>query len=247
MGVAIAMGGMALASGVMGALGASSQADAAAQAAEIQQRNANFQNQWQKATQDRNVMREFQANLERSTQIEKGAATERALAEYYLDKSFSNQKSTLSKQTSQVNAQFISSMTSRGISANSGTARAMLRQNIEALGSNMVALKLNHRSAYQDIITQQQTRLGQRGNAFAPDLGVFIPSKGGIANNSSSALTTGLIQAGLQGASVGIQAQMQYGSGGSKPPAAGGSGGLMGMGGMPSPSLGNTGFGNFTF
>jgi hypothetical protein len=210
-----AMGAMALASGVMGALGSASQADAQAKAAEIQQRNANFQNQWAKATQDRNVMREFQANLERSAQIETGSATERALAEYYLDKSFSNQKSTLSKQTSQVNAQFISSMTSRGITASSGTARAMLRQNIEALGSNMVALKLNHRSAYQDIITQQQTRLGQRGNAFAPDLGVFIPSKGGIANNSSTALTTGLIQAGLSGASVGIQAGIKYSGGGS--------------------------------
>ncbi len=218
-----AMGAMALASGVMGALGSASQADAAAQAAEIQQRNANFQNQWAKATQDRNVMREFQANLQRSTQIEKGAATERALAEYYLDKSFSNQKSTLSKQTSQVNAQFISSMTSRGITANSGTARAMLRQNIEALGSNMVALKLNHRSAYQDIITQQQTRLGQRGNAFAPDLGVFIPSKGGIANNSSTALTTGLIQAGLSGASVGIQAGIQYTTKPGTTPSSGGS------------------------
>jgi hypothetical protein len=217
------MGAMALASGVMGALGSASQADAAAQAAEIQQRNANFQNQWAKATQDRNVMREFQANLQRSTQIEKGAATERALAEYYLDKSFSNQKSTLSKQTSQVNAQFISSMTSRGITANSGTARAMLRQNIEALGSNMVALKLNHRSAYQDIITQQQTRLGQRGNAFAPDLGVFIPSKGGIANNSSTALTTGLIQAGLSGASVGIQAGIQYTTKPGTTPSSGGS------------------------
>jgi hypothetical protein len=131
-------------------------------------------------------------------------------------------------------------MTSRGITGSSGTARAMLRQNIEALGSNMVALKLNHRSAYQDIITQQQTRLGQRGNAFAPDLGVFIPSKGGIANNSSTALTTGLIQAGLQGASVGLQAQMKYGSGGDKPPAAGGSGGLMGMGSLPPmPTFGN--------
>jgi hypothetical protein len=218
-----AMGAMALGSGIMGALGSASQADAAAQAAEIQQRNANFQNQWAKATQDRNVMREFQANLQRSTQIEKGAATERALAEYYLDKSFSNQKSTLSKQTSQVNAQFISSMTSRGITASSGTARAMLRQNIEALGSNMVALKLNHRSAYQDIITQQQTRLGQRGNAFAPDLGVFIPSKGGIANNSSTALTTGLIQAGLSGASVGIQAGIQYTTKPGTTPSSGGS------------------------
>jgi hypothetical protein len=87
----------------------------------------------------------------------------------------------------------------------------------------MVALKLNHRSAYQDIITQQQTRLGQRGNAFAPDLGVFIPSKGGIANNSSTALTTGLIQAGLSGASVGIQAGIQYTTKPGTTPSSGGS------------------------
>ena len=63
MGVAIALGGMALASGVMGALGASSQAKSQAMAAEIQQRNANFQAQWQKQAQDRNTMRQFQANL----------------------------------------------------------------------------------------------------------------------------------------------------------------------------------------
>ena len=45
MAVAIAtMGGLALAQGVMGALGASSAANAQAQAQEIQQRNVNFQN-----------------------------------------------------------------------------------------------------------------------------------------------------------------------------------------------------------
>jgi hypothetical protein len=212
MGVAIALGGMALASGVMGALGASSQAKAQAMAAEIQQRNANFQAQWQKQAQDRNTMRQFQANLERNVQIEKAANKERAMAELYLDKSFNNQKSTLSKQTAQVNAQFLAATTGRGMNPTSGTARALFRQNIESLGNNMVALKLNHRSAYQDIVTQQQARLAQRASSIVPDLGVFIPAKGGIPDNSSAALTTGLIQAGLQGASAGINAQLQYGN-----------------------------------
>jgi len=221
------MGVMSLASGVMGALGSSSQAAAQAQAAEIQQRNQNFQNQWQKAAQDRNTMRQFQASLERNAQIEKAANKERAMSELYLDKTFSNQRSTLSKQTAEVNSQFISTMSGRNVNQNSGTARALLRQNMEALGNNMAALKLNHRSAYNDIVNQQQARLAQRNSSMSPDLGVFLPSTGGIADNSSTALTTGLIQAGIQGAAVGINAQLQYGkpSGGGAPTPGGTSGG----------------------
>jgi|LakMenE01Jun11ns_1017448.scaffolds.fasta_scaffold9912614_2 hypothetical protein len=205
------MGGLSLAQGVFGALGASSQAKAQAMAAEIQQRNANFQAQWQKEAQDRNTMRQFQANLERNIQIEKAANKERAMAELYLDKTFSNQKSTLSKQTAQVNAQFLAATTRRGMNPTSGTARALFRQNIESLGNNMVALKLNHRSAYQDIVTQQQARLAQRASSISPDLGVFIPAKGGIPDNSSAALTTGLIQAGLQGVATGVNTYLKYG------------------------------------
>jgi hypothetical protein len=220
MGVAIAMGGMALASGIMGALGASSQASAQAQAAEIQQRNQNFQNQWQKAAQDRNVMRQFQASLEKNAQIEKAANRERAMSEMYLDKSFSNQKSTLSKQTAEVNAQFISAMNGRNINPNSGTARALLRQNMEALGNNMAALKLNYRNAYNDIANQQQARLAGRASSIGPTLDIYLPATGGIADTSSSALTTGLIQAGLSSGATFVNAGLKYGF-----PGAGGSGG----------------------
>lgn len=211
---AITLGGMALASGVMGAFGASQQASAQAMAQEISQRNANFQAKWNKAIQDRNAMRVFQANLERNMQIEKSANKERALSELYLDQGFANQKSQLSKQTAQVNSQFIGTLTGRGIDQSSGTARAMLRQNLEALGNNMVALKLNYRNAYNDIVNQQQVRLSQRASTIAPDTGVFLPSTGGIANGSSSALITGLIQAGLQGAATGYAAQLKFGNGG---------------------------------
>ena len=224
MGVAIAMGGMALASGIMGAFGSSSSASAQAMAAEIQQKNQNFQMQWQKAAQDRNIMRQFQANLEKNAQIEKGANKERAMSELYLDKSFSNNKSTLSKQTAQVNAQFISALAGRNINQTSGTARAMLRQNMEALGSNMAALRQNYRTAYNDIATQHQARLAGRASSMAPVLDVWLPSTGGIADTSSTALTTGLIQAGLGAASAFTSAGLRYGF-----PGQGGGGGAAPM------------------
>ena len=233
--VELVMGGMALAQGIMGALGASSAANAQAKAQEITQRNVNFQNQWNKMVQDRNALRQYQANLERNSQIEKSANRERALSELYLDKGFSNQKSQLSKQTAQVNSQFISTMAGRNIDQSSGTARALLRQNMESLGSNMAALKLNYRNAYNDIVTQQQARLSQRASSMAPDLGVFLPTNTAVVNNSSSALTTGLIQAGLMGAAAGIDAGLKYG--GPNDPmtkffAGGGSGGGS-SGGLP--------------
>ena len=216
--VAIAMGGMALASGIMGAFGASSNAKSQAMAAEIQQRNQNFANQWQKEAQDRNTLRQYQATLQRNAAIERSANKERALTELSTDKSFANQSSMLSKQTAQVNAQFISAMNGNFINQNSGTARALLRQNMEALGNNMNAMKQNYRTAYNDIINQQNARLSQRASSIAPDLGLFLPNTGGIADNSSGALTTGLIQAAMQGASVGINASLQY----SKPSSMGG-------------------------
>jgi hypothetical protein len=207
---AIVSGGLALAGGVAGAMGASSAASASAAAQRLQQQNTNFQNEWQKAAQDRNIMRQFQANLERNIQIEKSANKERALSELYLDKSFANQKSTLSKQTQQVNSQFIGTMTGRYVSSTSGSARALLRQNMEAMGANLAAMKVNYNNAYKDIANQQNMRLAQRGSSMAPELSVLLPNTGGIVDNSSAALQTGLIQATLNAASSGFGAYMKY-------------------------------------
>ena len=218
MGVAIAMGGMALASGIMGAMGASSQAAAQAAAQKLQQQQANFKNEWAHAAEQRNQMRQFQANLERNTLIERGANTDRALSELYLDKNFQNAKGTLSKQTAATNAQFLGTMQARGMGSTSGTARALLRQNMSAVSANMIALKTNYRQSYKDIENQQSQKLGQRQFSFQ-EQSVFLPVTGGIADSSSTALTTGLINAGIQGAAAGYSANLQYGGGG------GGSGG----------------------
>jgi len=211
MGVAAAvMGGLALAQGVMGAMGASSEAAAQAAAQKLQQQQANFKNEWAHAAEQRNQMRQFQANLERNALIERGANTDRALAEMYLDKNFQNAKGTLSKQTSATNAQFLGTMQARGMGSTSGTARALLRQNMSAVSANMIALKTNYRQSYKDIENQQSQKLGQRQFSFQ-EQSVFLPVTGGIVDSSSSALTTGLISAGIQGVSAGVSAKLQYG------------------------------------
>jgi hypothetical protein len=212
--IPLIMGGLSLAQGVFGALGASSQAKAQAMAQEIQQRNANFQRQWQTEAQNRNQMRQFQAALERNIQVEKAANKERALAELYLDRNFNNQKSTLSKQTAQVNAQFASTMAGRGITGTSGTARALMRQNMESLGNNLVAMKTNYNNAYRDLTSQQKARLAQRADTMFPAQTTFIPQTGGIMDASSSALTTGLISAGMGAVAQGVSSYFQYGWGG---------------------------------
>jgi hypothetical protein len=212
--VPLILGGMALAQGIMGAFAGASEAKAKAMSAEIQQRNENFRAQWQNEANNRNQMRQFQAALERNRAIELGATRERALAELYLDRSFSNQKSTLSKQTAQASAAFNSTMTGRGMGSQSGTARALMRQNMEALGANMLALKTNYKNAYRDIESQQAARLSQRADTSWPQQTTFIPNKQPIIDSSSSALTTGLISAGLGGAAAGYSAQLSYGWGG---------------------------------
>ena len=207
------MGAAALGSGVMSAMGASSAASAQAQAQKLQQQQANFKNEWAQAAEQRNQMRQFQANLERNALIERGANTDRALSELYLDKNFQNAKGTLSKQTAATNAQFLGTMQARGMGSTSGTARALLRQNMSAVSANMIALKTNYRQSYKDIENQQSQKLGQRQFSFQ-EQSVFLPVTGGIADSSSTALTTGLINAGIQGVSAGVSAGLQYGGSG---------------------------------
>jgi len=209
---AFVLGGIALAGGIFSAFGNSSTAAAQAAQAEIQQRQANFQAQWQHEAAARNQMRQFQANLELNMQIEKGANNERALSEMFLDQDFLNKKGTLSKESNIVNAQFLSTMSGRSISANSGTARALLRQNMSAVGANMIALKTNYRNQYKDIENQQNNRLSTRQFSFQ-EQAVFLPQTGGIMNSSSSALMNGLISAGIGAVGAGVGGYYRYGVG----------------------------------
>jgi hypothetical protein len=204
------MGGLALASGVMGAIGQSGQAKAQAMAQQMQQDQANFQNQLKVDSDNRAILRQRLGQEMTNLSIAKSAGKQMGLQQFYAREALNNARSQLSKNTQEVNAQFMSALSSRGISAKSGTARALLRQNIEATEANSLALRLNGQRQMKDIETNFQNALAQRRNDYIESQ-AFIPTTGGIVDASSSALTNGLIQAGLGTASAGFSAGFQYG------------------------------------
>lgn len=212
MGVAIAMGGMALASGVLGAFGQSGQAKAQAMQQQMQQDQANFQNELKVDAENRAILRQRLAQEATNLSISLAAGKQMGLQKFYAREGLNNARSQLSKNTQQINAQFLSALSSRGISTKSGTARALLRQNIEATEANAVALRLNADRQMRDIETNFQNALAQRRNDYI-EAQAFIPTTGGIVDASSSALTTGLIQAGFGAVSAGLQTSFQYGGG----------------------------------
>lgn len=203
------MGGLALASGVMGAFGQSGQAKAQAMQQQMQQDQANFQNELKVDAENRAILRQRLAQEATNLSISLAAGKQMGLQKFYAREGLNNARSQLSKNTQQINAQFLSALSSRGISTKSGTARALLRQNIEATEANAVALRLNADRQMRDIETNFQNALAQRRNDYI-EAQAFIPTTGGIVDASSSALTTGLIQAGLGGISAGVSAGFQY-------------------------------------
>lgn len=206
----IVMGGLALAQGVMGAFGQSGQAKAQAMQQQMQQDQANFQNQLKVDSDNRAILRQRLGQEMTNLSIAKAAGKQMGLQKFYAGEALNNARSQLSKNTQQVNAQFLSALSSRGISTKSGTARALLRQNIEATEANSLALRLNADRQMKDIETNFQNALAQRRNDYV-EAQAFIPTTGGIVDASSSALTTGLIQAGFGGVSAGLQTSFAYG------------------------------------
>lgn len=210
MGAMIAMGGLALASGVLGAFGQSGQAKAQAMQQQMQQDQANFQNQLKVDAENRAILRQRMNQEITNFSIAKAAGKQMGLQQFYAKEALNNARSQLSKNTQQVNAQFLSALSSRGISPKSGTARALLRQNIEATEANAIALRLNADRQMKDIETNFQNALAQRRNDYI-ETQAFIPTTGGIVDASNSALVTGLVQAGIGTVSAGLQTSFQYG------------------------------------
>ena len=214
---AFIMGGLALASGVMGAMGASSQAKADAMAQQMQQQNANFQNKWQNEAANRNMLRQYGGQLQVNAQIEAAANLSKVQQGIYGKAAWNNASSQLSKQTNTTTSSFLGAMSARGISLDSANVRSMVRQTAAAAQANNANMRVSFANQGRDIDTSYQNMLAKR-NLGVPEQQTFMPSRGGIVDNSSSMLSTGIATSVLNAAGAAYSANKQYGT----PPAPGG-------------------------
>ena len=220
-------GGMAalgMASSFMGSMAANQQASAAAQQQQMLAENANFQRRWAIDANNRNILKSNLAKGLINKQIESLAIGERGIAEVYSKMGFDNARSQYSKQTNQINSALLSSVSSRNISSSSGTARALLRQNIDNAHTNMVNLKISQANKDRDIVTTYNNRLAQRDFNYT-ELQTFIPGSTAVSDGQMS---TGMMlaSAGITGLQAGIGAYSMAGGFNTAPPATGSASGF---------------------
>lgn len=203
------MGGLGFGQQLLGGLGAQSQQNAQATLQRMQAENANFQRRWAVDANNRAINRQNLNRAINNKAIERTAINERALQEIYSELGFDNAKSQFSKQTNQVNSALLSSIMGRNISASSGTARALLRQNLLNAKENMANLRINRLNKLRDIETMYQNRLAQRDFNYQ-ELQTFIP--GDTSTASGGSLGTIIGSAALGGLQSGITGALMYGS-----------------------------------
>lgn len=208
---AFIMGGIALASGVMGAMGGSSQAKADAMAQQMQQRNANFQNKWQNEAANRNMLRQYGGQLQVNAQIEAAANLSKVQQGIYGKAAWNNASSQLSKQTNTTTSSFLGAMSARGISLDSANVRSMVRQTAKAAQVNNANMRVSFANQGRDIDTSYQNMLAKR-NLGVPEQQTFMPSRGGIVDNSSSMLSTGIATSLLNAGHAAYSANKQWGT-----------------------------------
>lgn len=207
---AFVMGGLALASGVMGAMGSAGQAKAQAQAQRMQQESANFTARMNADAQNRNALRQWQTQQQVNYQIEQGANRNLVRQEFYGTKAYQNNTSLLSKQTAQTTANFLGSSSARGLSIDSASARALVRQAANQAQLTSEAMRVSDVNAREDMGVAYNQMLAQR-RLGPPQQLIADQHFGGMVDNSQGILMTGIATSVLGAASVGYEARKKYG------------------------------------
>lgn len=210
----LAMGALSVGSSLMGSFGANSQAQAQAMQQKLQAENANFQRQWQIDAANRAIDKKNLARALNNKKIEQIALSDRAIAEVYTKLGYDNAKGQYSKQTNQINSALLSSVSGRNISASSGTARALLRQNLQNATTNMASLRVSQMNKMRDIETTYQNKLAQRDFNYE-EFNIFMPGDTSTVSGMSTGMMIG--QAAIAGTSAAVQTGLMYGIAGKGP------------------------------
>lgn len=204
------VGGLVAASSIMSGISGAGQNKANAMAAEMQQSQQNFQNRWQNEAQNRNLLRQWEAQYFINKQIQDTANKQRALGGYYAKEAYKNAASQMSNQTRQANSAFLASASAKGLSMDSASTRALLRQSVKDEQKNSMNLRVNMENQMRDLETQYINALSQR-NLNAPEQQALLEGKAVTVDSSSSIMMTGLLTGLMGGASAGIGAFNQAG------------------------------------
>lgn len=198
------MGGGSMATGILKAIYEAQQIAAQEAISGMQIDYSNFQRQWEVDAANRNIFRQRVAQLVKNRSIETAANEDRAIGEFWARENWRNSRSALSKQTMQINGAIIGALNGQGIDPSSGTAKALLRQNMMIAGENATALRINFGNNMRDIEKTYKNRLAERNFDYTEPI-TFVPAQHITTANARQALWQGILLASLGGTTAGLQ------------------------------------------
>jgi len=153
-----------------------SAAEAAAQRANFEE--AEFQRRWQNQIENRNVAKQNAMRWFNNKMIAETANKRRAEEDFYIRYNWDNQAGAYGKQHKAAQDELYSRLSGQGIDPNSGTARALLRQQNEASQEAMSGLRIN--VSNQLIGSERKQAQALAGRDFGYNEHVpFIPARYG--------------------------------------------------------------------
>ena len=203
----IMAGGSSLFSALMG--GQQQKAQNAAQRMQFEEQE--FQRKMQNQIQNRQIAKANAAKWMQNKNIAKAANQARAEEEFWLQYNFDNASGDFSRNFNKANEQIRTTFSSRNMSLNSGTSKAILRQALDTSRKGMTDRHISHKNALVSAQRKQEQVLAKRDFGYNDQV-KFFPGQLIQQSDSSimqNALTTGLVTGALSGASAYMAAGQQ--------------------------------------
>jgi hypothetical protein len=203
----IMAGGSALFSAVMG--GQQQKAQNAAQRAQFEEQE--FQRKMQNQIKNRQIAKANAAKWMQNKNIARAANQARAEEEFWLQYNFDNASGDFSRNFTKANEQIKTTLSSRNMSLNSGTSKAILNQALNTGRKGLTDRRISQENAMISAQRKQEQTLAKRDFGYNDQV-KFFPGQLVQQSDSSimqNALTTGLVTGALSGVSAGMAAGQQ--------------------------------------
>ena len=197
------MGALSLGSSLLGGAASASQAKAAAIQQKMARDASNFAGKMQNDTYNRNLMRQNIAREIQNKRIQEAAVGDKALRDMLIIENYQNAQGQYSRKYHNVMSGLQTAFTARGISSDSGTARALLRANQKAATNSMLNLKKTRRSQESQAEAVYNNTLAGR-NFNYNEYRTFVPNMTPAVDNSSSIMANAVAQGVMSAATIGV-------------------------------------------
>ena len=174
-----------------------------------QHEESEYQRKMQNQIKNRGIAKSNAAKWMRNIKIGEAASKMKGEEEFWLKYNHDNSSGQFSRGLQKANGQIKSSMTSRNVSVNSGTSRALLRQTLETAKRGMINKSTNYSNALVSADRKQQKMLSQRDFGYSDQV-KFMPSTLHQVSDSSimqQSLTSGIVSGVMSGAMAYGQAE----------------------------------------